>query len=66
MLLFAQLHQKVGAYVGHQNEWTDGPTLGPDGPWSGQSAPVGRTVRASVKQIRVPSFLLCLLARISG
>jgi hypothetical protein len=48
-----------GAYVGHQNER-------PDGPWSGQSVPVGRTVRAGAKQIRVPSFLLCLLARISG
>jgi hypothetical protein len=55
-----------GAYVGHQNEWPDGPTLGSDGPRSGQSAPVGRTVRTSAEQIRVPSFLLCLLARISG
>jgi hypothetical protein len=48
-----------GAYVGHQNKRSDGPR-------SGQSAPVGRTVRAGAEQIRVPSFLLCLLARISG
>jgi hypothetical protein len=32
----------------------------------GRSAPVGRMVRASAEQIRVPSFLLCLLARILG
>jgi hypothetical protein len=38
----------------------------PDGPRSGQSAPMGRTVCADAEQIRVPSFLLCLLARISG
>jgi hypothetical protein len=44
----------------------DGPALGPDGPRSGQSAPMGRTVRTGAEQIRVPSFLLCLLARISG
>jgi hypothetical protein len=29
----------------------------------GQSAPVGRTVRACAEQIRVPSFVLQLLAR---
>jgi hypothetical protein len=45
---------------------TDGLALRPDGPRSGQSASVGRTVRASAEHIRVPSFLLCLLARISG
>jgi hypothetical protein len=38
-----------GAYVGHQNEWPDGLALGPDGTRSGQSAPVGRTVRASAE-----------------
>jgi hypothetical protein len=48
-----------GAYVGHQNEWSDGPR-------SRQSAPVGWTVRASAEKIRVPGFLLCLLTRISG
>jgi hypothetical protein len=36
-----------------------------DGPRSGQSAPVGRTVRACVEQIRVLRVLLCLLARFS-
>jgi hypothetical protein len=55
-----------GAYVGHQNERPDGPDQGPDGPRSGQSAPVGQTVRVGAEQIRVSSFLLCLLARISG
>jgi hypothetical protein len=37
---------------------------GRSGPEAGWSAV--RTVRASAEQIRVPSFLLCLLARISG
>jgi hypothetical protein len=41
----------------------DGLALRPDGPRSGQSAPVGRTVRACAEQFRVPSFVLCLLAR---
>jgi hypothetical protein len=41
----------------------DGPALRPDGPRSGQSALVGRTVRACAEQFRVPSFVLCLLAR---
>ena len=40
----------------------NGPALRPDGPRSGQSAPVGRTVRACAEYIRVLSFVLCLLA----
>jgi hypothetical protein len=32
----------------------------------GRSAPVGRTVRACAEQIRVPSFVLRLLAKIIG
>jgi hypothetical protein len=52
-----------GAYVWHQNEPADGPALRPDSPRSGQSAPVGWTVRACAESIRVPSFVLCLLAR---
>jgi hypothetical protein len=38
---------------------------GPDGPcrWSGLSALVVRTARARAEPIRVPSFLLQLLAR---
>jgi hypothetical protein len=40
----------------------DGPALRSHGPRSGQSAPVGRTVRACAEQIRVPSFVLRLLA----
>jgi hypothetical protein len=46
-----------------QIEQADGPALRPDGPRSGQSAPVGRTVRACAEQFRVSSFVLCLLAR---
>jgi hypothetical protein len=41
----------------------NGPALRPDGPRSGQSAPVGRTVRACAEHIRVPSFVLRLLAK---
>ena len=52
-----------GAYVWHQNEHADGPALRPDSPRSGQSAPLGRTVRACAEQIRVPSFVLWLLTR---
>jgi hypothetical protein len=44
----------------------DGPALRPDGPRSGRSAPVGRTVRACAEQIRVPSFVLRLLSKIMG
>jgi hypothetical protein len=39
------------------------PALRPDGPRSRRSAPVGRTVRACAEQIRVPSFVLRLLAK---
>jgi hypothetical protein len=35
-----------GAYVWHQNERADGLALRPDSLRSGQSAPVGQTVRA--------------------
>jgi hypothetical protein len=48
--------------VEHHFELADGPALRPDGPRSGQSAPVGRTVRACAEQCRVPSFVLRLLA----
>jgi hypothetical protein len=41
----------------------DGLALRPDGPRSGQSAPVARTVRACAEQIRVLSFVLQLLAK---
>jgi hypothetical protein len=36
---------------------------GRSGPEAGQSAPVGRMVRACAEQIRVPSFVLRLLSR---
>jgi hypothetical protein len=45
--------------VEHHIERADGPAC----PRSGQSVPVGRTVRACAEQFRVPSFVLCLLAR---
>jgi hypothetical protein len=41
----------------------DGLALRPDGLRSEQSVPVGRTVRACAEQIRVPSFVLRLLAK---
>jgi hypothetical protein len=47
-------------------EPADCPALRPDGPRSGRSAPVGRTVRACAEQIRVPSFVLRLLAIFAG
>jgi hypothetical protein len=53
-------------YVEHRIEPADGPALRPDGPRSGQSMPGGRTVRACTEQIRVPSFMLRLLAKITG
>jgi hypothetical protein len=49
-----------------KNEQADGPARRPDGPRSGRSAPVGRTVRACAEQIRVPSFVLRLLAIFVG
>ena len=52
------------AYVWHQNERADGPALRPDSPRSGQSAPVGRTVRVCAEQFRVSSFVLRLLANL--
>jgi hypothetical protein len=55
-----------GAYVGRHFEPADSLALRPDGPRSGRSAPVGRTVRACAEQFRVPSFVLRLLARFAG
>jgi hypothetical protein len=48
--------------VERHNEPANSPALRPDGPRSGRSAPVGRTVRACAEQIKVPSFVLRLLA----
>jgi hypothetical protein len=53
-------------FVRTRNEPADCPALRPDGPRSGRSAPVGRTVRACAEQIRVPSFVLRLLAIFAG
>jgi hypothetical protein len=49
--------------VEHHFERADCPALRPDGPRSGQSAPVSWTVRACAEQFSVPSFVLGLLAR---
>jgi hypothetical protein len=62
---FAQLHQKAGGICSTPKRGRTVRPLRPDGPRSGQSAPMGRTVRACAEQIRVLSFLLCLLARFS-
>jgi hypothetical protein len=58
-----QLHIRVFLPIWHQNERADGPALRPDSPQSRQSAPVGQTVRACAEHIKVPSFVLRLLAR---
>jgi hypothetical protein len=62
-LMLSVIHHVI---VEHHIEGPDGPALRPDGPRSGRSAPVGRTVRACAEQIRVPSFLLRLLAIFAG
>jgi hypothetical protein len=56
----------ISVPVEHTFELADGPALRPDGPRSGQSASVGRTVRACAEQFRVPSFVLRLLAIFAG
>jgi hypothetical protein len=57
------IHHNVYIVLSTVLSLADGPALRPDGPRSGQSAPVGRTVRACAEQFRVSSFVLCLLAR---
>jgi hypothetical protein len=60
MLLVRQPSPKGrGAYVGHQNSPADGPR-------SGQSAVVARTVRACAESVRVPSFSRDLLPKTAG
>jgi hypothetical protein len=54
------------ASVRTRNEPADCPALMPDGLRSGRSASVGRTIHACAEQIRVPSFVLRLLAKIAG
>jgi hypothetical protein len=44
----------------------DGPVLRSDGPRSGQSAVVARTVRACAESVRVPSFSWGLLPKTTG
>ena len=67
MLLVRQPSPKGrGAYVGHQMCLADGPALRPDGPRSGLSAVVARTVRACAESVRVPSFSRDLLPKTAG
>jgi hypothetical protein len=67
MLLVRQPSPKGrGAYVGDQKCLADGPTLRPDGPRSGQSAVVSRTVRACAESVRVPSFSRDLFPKTTG
>jgi hypothetical protein len=44
----------------------DGPVLRPDGPRSGLSTVVARTVRARAESVRVPSFSRDLLPKTAG
>jgi hypothetical protein len=44
----------------------DSPALRPDGPRSGQSAVMARTVRACAESVRVPSFSRDLLPKTAG
>jgi hypothetical protein len=44
----------------------DSPVLRPDGPRSGQSAVVARTVRARAESVRVPGFSRDLLPKTAG
>jgi hypothetical protein len=44
----------------------DGLAMRPDGPRSGQSAVVARTVRACAESVRVPSFSRDLLPKTAG
>ena len=44
----------------------DGSAPRPDGPWSGLSAVVARTVRTHAESVRVPSFSRDLLPKTTG
>jgi hypothetical protein len=44
----------------------DGPAPRPDGPRSGLSAVVARTIRARAESVRVPSFSRDLLPKTTG
>jgi hypothetical protein len=54
------LHHCISLCLSVEHHFEPGRRSGPE---AGQSAPVGRTVRACAEQFRVPSFVLCLLAR---
>jgi hypothetical protein len=52
--------------VGHQMCLADGPALRPDGPRSGLSTMVARTVRACAESVRVTSFSQDWLPKTTG
>ena len=53
-----------GHMLSSKKSSADGPAPRPDGPRSGQSVTVARTVRAHREPVNVPSFLLRLLANL--
>jgi hypothetical protein len=67
MLLVCQLSPKGrGHMLKAEKSSADGPALRPDGPRSGRSAVVARTVRACAESVRVPSFSRDLLPKTTG
>jgi hypothetical protein len=67
MLLVRQPSPKGrGHMLKAKKSLADSPTLRPDGPRSGQSAVVARTVRACAESVRVPSFSRDLLSKTAG
>jgi hypothetical protein len=67
MLLVRQPSPKGrGHMLKAKKSLADGPALRPDGPRSGQSAVVARTVRACAESVRVPSFSRNLLPKTAG
>jgi hypothetical protein len=67
MLLVRHLHQKAGGHLlSSKKSSADGPAPRPDGPRSGQSAVVARTVRSCAESVRVPSFSRDLLPKTAG
>jgi hypothetical protein len=67
MLLVRQPSPKGrGHMLKAKKSLADGPALRPDGPRSGPSAVVARTVRAGAESVRVPSFSRNLLPKTAG
>jgi hypothetical protein len=67
MLLVRQPSPKGrGHMLKTKKSLADGLAQRPDGPRSGQSAVMARTVRACAKSVRVPSFSRGLLPKTAG